>query len=228
MKTLSEINKNLELFSSKYKIDVSNVSQGSESWFKIKLGVLSASNANKIVAKKDSETRLTYMSELIAQVCTGESEEINSKYLEWGKNNEAGARSTYEFYSGLTIEQLPFVFKDDSFRDGCSPDGIIVNNKKGVEIKCPYNASNYIKFLCEDKIKTEYQWQVQFSMRSLDCESYDFCQYHPNMKRKPIKILTVEKDEKMQATLNDSVHQFIFDMDKMLEKTGIKFGEQWK
>lgn len=227
MKTLNEIKTNLDLFSSRYGLDTSNVSQGSEAWFKIKLGVVSASMASDVVAKRDSKTRLTYMANLVSQICTGEIEEIHSKYLEWGKNNEAPARSTYEFESDLKIEQVPFVFKDDSFREGCSPDGIISQNKRGVEIKCPYNATNYILFLCEDKIKSDYLWQVQFSMRALNCETYDFCQYHPNMKRKPIKIMTIEKDDKMQATLNDAVPQFLIDMNDMLKKTGLEFGSQW-
>jgi putative phage-type endonuclease len=226
MKTPAQIQAINNKFKSYYNIDLDQVQQGSEMWLKVKLGVLSASNASKIVAKKDSETRLTYMSELVAQICTGESEELNSKYLDWGKDHEAAARSAYSFDSGFDIKELPFVFKDDSFRIGCSPDGT-VNDKSGVEIKCPYNAANYVKFLCEDKIKTEYAWQVQFSMFVLDCEEYHFCQFHPNMKRKPLKINIIQKDDEKFKTLSDAVPQFISDMDKMLEKTGVKFGEQW-
>lgn len=226
MKTLNQINKTLSDFENKYGFTILEATQGSEAWFKLKLGVISASNASKVVAKKDSETRNTYMMELVAQICTGFQEELNSKYLDWGNQHEAAARSSYEFETGLTITQVPFVFIDDNHREGCSPDGI-VSDKKGLEIKCPFNAVHYVKFLAENKIKPEYQWQYQHTLRVMDAEEWDFVQYHPGMKRNPLKILTVTRDEEMQKTLADAVPQFVSDMDKILERIGVKFGEQW-
>lgn len=227
MKTLAQINQTLSAFETLYGLMVSEAQQGSAAWFQTKLGVLSASNASKIVAKKDSETRNTYMMELIAQICTGEQEEINSKFTDWGHQHEAAARSSYEFETGHDITQVPFVFKDESFREGCSPDGF-VDGIKGVEIKCPFNAVHYIKFLTQDKIKPEYQYQCQFQMRTLDCNQFDMVQYHPSMKVKPLKILTVERDDKVQATFNDAVPQFISDMDQVLKSIDVEFGSQWK
>lgn len=226
MKTQSQINSLLENFEKNFGTSVLGAKQGSEEWFNLKLGVISASNASKVVAKKDSETRNTYMMELIAQICTGDQEDLNSKYLEWGNQFEAAARSSYEFESGLNIIQVPFVFKDERFREGCSPDGI-VNDTKGVEIKCPYNAVHYVKFLSDDKIKPEYVWQYQFTMRVMGADEWDFVQYHPNMKTKPLKILTVKKDLEKQKQLDDCVPQFIEDMDSILKKIGVKFGDQW-
>lgn len=226
MKTLAQINSSLQEFEQKFGVPVVEAQQGSAAWFNLKLGVISASNASKVVAKKDSETRATYMAELAAQVCTGDQEELNSKYLDWGNQYEAAARSSYEFSSGETITQIPFVYKDESYREGCSPDGI-VNNKKGVEIKCPYNAVHYIKFLTEDKIKSEYQWQCQYTLRVMGADSWDFCQYHPNMKVSPLKVITIGRDEEKQKAFDDLVPAFIEDMDKMLAKIGVKFGDQW-
>ena len=226
MKTLLKINEQLQQFENTFGFPITGAKQGSDAWFNLKLGVISASNASKVVAKKDSETRNTYMTELIAQICTGDQEELNSKFLDWGNTYEAAARSCYEFASGLNVTQVPFVFKDGLYREGCSPDGL-VNAKKGAEIKCPYNAVHYVKFFLQDKIKPEYNWQNQFTMRCLDADEWDMVQYHPLMKASPIKVLTVERDEAMQKTLADAVPQFIEDMDKMLTQIGVKFGDQW-
>lgn len=226
MKSLNDVNSLLKSFENKFGIPISDAVQGSDAWFKLKLGVLSASNASKIVAKKDSETRATYMAELVAQVATGIMEEISSKYLDWGNQHEDAARSCYEFETGADMIQLPFVFKDNSFREGCSPDGI-VSDKKGAEIKCPFNSVHYIKFLTDDKIKPEYVWQYQFTLRVMDADEWDFVQYDPRMKVSPLKVLTVTKDEEKQKTLADACPQFISDMDKMLEQIGMKFGTQW-
>lgn len=224
---LDDINKTLTVWSERYGMPIHEAQQGSAAWFKLKLGVVSASNASKAVAKKDSETRATYMAELVGQVCTGIMEEINSKYLDWGNDHEDSARSCYEFQTGNDMIQLPFVFKDDSFRVGCSPDGI-VSLSKGVEIKCPYNSTNYIRFLTDDKIKPEYHWQTQFTLWVMDAGEWDFVQYDPRMKLKPMRILTVARDEEKMKAFDDLIPAFIQDMDKMLAKTGCAFGEQWE
>jgi putative phage-type endonuclease len=228
MKTLAQINNLLLAFEDKYKLPIAGFEQGSETWHKVKLGVLSASNASKIVAKKDSETRATYMAELVAQVCTGQVEELNNKFVEWGKIHEPAARSSYEFDNDVKVQQVPFVFMDENFREGCSPDGLVYELKKGIEVKCPFNAANYIKFFCDDKLKSEYQWQVQYSLRVLGSDSWDVVQYHPQMRKNPLKFLTIERDEEKQKTLADAVPQFLHDMDQLLNKIGLSYGCQWE
>lgn len=224
VKTLEQINKLLRSFEAKHKFTVG--SQGSEEWLKLKLGVISASNVYKVVAKKDSETRLTYLCDLVAQVCTGEQEEINSKYLKWGNDNEAAARSSYEMLEDVKTVQVPFVFKDENFREGCSPDGLI-ENVRGAEIKCPYNATNFVKFFTQEKVKSEYEWQMQYQMRILECDTYDAVQYHPNMRANQIKVHQFKIDSEMQKKMDDCIPEFILDMDKLLEKIGVSYGSQW-
>jgi hypothetical protein len=229
MKTLDEINGMLKKFEEQYGINATQASQGSAAWFQVKLGVGSASNASKIVAKTGSATRDGYMAELVAQVATGIMPELNGlAALEWGKDHEDAARSSYEFMTGYETIEVPFVFKDDSFRVGMSPDFLVKDMSKSGEIKCPYSSKNYIEFLVSDKIKSEWSWQVNFQMWVLGSDSLDFAQYDPRMKRNPLKVFENEKDEQKQKTLDDAVPQFIHDMDKMLEKAGFKFGEQWE
>ena len=154
-------------------------------------------------------------------------EEISSKYLEWGNAHEDAARSNYEFTTGYEVTQVPFVFKDDTFRVGCSPDSLIMSAQKGCEIKCPFNTVHFVKFLTEDKLKPEYVWQNQFQMWITDAMVWDAVQYDPRMKTKPMHIVTIERDEKAMKALEDAVPQFIADMDKILEKAGAKFGDHW-
>lgn len=226
MKKLDEVTGLLESFGKKYNFPVVEAQQGSAAWLKLKLGVISGSCASQLVAKKGTETRLTYLADLVAQVCTGVIEEMSFKQMEWGKQNEDAARSTYEFSTGKVLTQVPFVFKDDLFREGCSPDAII-QNERGLEIKCPWDTANYIKFFCSEKIKPDWDWQNQFNLRVTGADEWDFCQYDPRMKKCPMKIITVKKDHEKQKVLDDAVPAFIEDMDKMLAQVGIKFGEQW-
>ncbi len=225
MKTLDDINRTLDAWTAQTGLAIRDAQQGSGAWLNLKLGVISSSCASEAVAKKGTATRDSYMAELVAQVCTGIFEEISSKYLDWGNAHEAAARSYYEFESGIEMTQVPFVFKDESFRVGCSPDGVSTN--KGNEIKCPYNATHYIKFLADDKIKPEYVWQTQFGMWVLDAGEWDFSQYHPLMKSKPMKTITIARDEEKMKLFDDLIPAFISDMDLMLGKIGVKYGDQW-
>ncbi len=226
MKTHLEIQETLKRFEQKYGMTVGDAAQGSDAWFKLKLGVISASDASKVVAKKDSDTRHTYMCSLVSQVCTGVMEELNSKYLDWGNQNEDAARSSYEFEKDTLVTKIPFVFKDDSHRAGCSPDALVTETK-GLEIKCPYNSENYIKFLVDGHIKPEYVWQSQFTLWVLDAEEWDFMQFDPRMRKSPSHIVTVKRDAEKQAKFDDLIPAFIEDMDKMLAKIGVNFGSQW-
>lgn len=226
MKTQEQIQNLLRAWETKHKSKIVDARQGSQDWFTLKLGVMSASNASKIVSKRDSATRETYMAELVGQIGTGYQKELDGiAALEWGKQHEEGARSAYEFSRGVHIAEVPFIFKDETFRLGVSPDGLVANGI--VEIKCPFDTTNYIKFLCADKVKPEWRWQAQFQMFVAESEFVDFAQYDPRMKTLPIKIIRIAKNQKDQETIAKCVPEFIDDMDKMLKKAGLTFGDQW-
>lgn len=229
MQILKKLENQVKTFQDRFGVDIVRAPQGSMEWLQTRLGVLTASNASKIVAKVDSETRKTYMLELVAQIATGTVEEINSKYLEWGKIHEAACRASYKFEHGVEVREVSFIFKDENFREGVSVDAIAFHHDGEVpnEYKCPYNTVHYLKFLLDSKIKNEYDWQTQFGMRVLGSDLYHVSQYDPRMTIQPFKTLIFEKDEKKQTTMNDAVPQFTSDMDKLLKDLGLEFGSQW-
>lgn len=227
MKTLKQIDQNILAFEEKFGFKIRGSEQGSGVWLQTKLGVVSASNAYRAVAKKDSDTRWTYIYELVSQVESGVTEEINSKYLEFGAQHEGAAKALYELTTKKTITPVAFIFKDESFRCGASPDGII-EDQHGLELKVPYTGVNYAKFFCSDSIKSEYQWQCQFSMWVTGAQSWDYANFSPNSKTKPFKNFPIKKDLEKHKAMDDLIPQFIFDMDKELKKFDVEFGDQWK
>lgn len=96
-----------------------------------------------------------------------------------------------------------------------------------MEIKCPFTTKVHIDFLLMDKIKLEYQYQVQFSLYVTGLEIWDFCSYDKRMIKNQIKIVPVERDEKIMERFRNDIGEFIIDMDKSLDKLEIKFGSQW-
>lgn len=200
--------------------------QGSIEWQKLKLGVISASNISKVLAKKGTETRHGYMMELIGQIATREFDEINAKSLDWGKANEAAARAAFEFESGKTVEQVGFIYNLDK-RIGCSPDGLIKGKIEGLEIKCPMTAKVHADFLAMDKVKPEYIYQVQFSMFVSGYEQWHFCSFHSKFKSNMIKIRTFERDAEMMERFANELGEFIRDMDEILARLNLTYGSQW-
>lgn len=207
-----------------------NVEQSSDAWLKMRLGVITASRAHEIIpSKRDGKPKASYksyMSELVAEVCTGKGSEINARALEWGKVNEIAARAAYEFEAGENIQDGGFIYGLEK-RVGCSPDGIVVGKNKGLELKCPYSSETHIEFLTNDKIKDEYLTQCQWSMWVAGFDVWAFASFDPRMKKHMIKIQLIERDPKMMALFDEIVPGFIKEMDEILNKLEISFGSQW-
>jgi hypothetical protein len=210
-------------------LNILQIDQGSPEWQKAKLGVISASNISKVLAKKGTETRHGYMMELIGQIATKEAEEFNAKALEWGKVNEPAARAAYEFETGNNVELAGFIYGPDK-RTGCSPDGMITKLNRGLEIKNPMTGKVHADFLTMDKIKIEYIYQVQFSMWVTGFDEWDFCSFHAKFKAPGtmLKILTIKRDAELMKRFDDEIPAFISEMDEHLKKLKINYGSQWE
>lgn len=226
MKTLTDIEVLLMDFERRYGLAVRGAQQLSEAWFNLKLGVVSSSKFDEACAKKGTATRDTYLAELVAQVCTGVIEEVNAKQMEWGRDHEDAARSSYELATGTVIAPVTFVFKDNSFRVGCSSDGFS-GKVKPAEIKAPWKTANYIKFLTMGDLKGEWKYQTQGTLWVCDADEMDIAMFDPRMKAKPFHYLTVEKDPEFQKKFDDAIPELIHDMDKILASIGVKFGSHW-
>ncbi len=251
------------------------IDQGSQDWFYLKAGVISASRAaefsieSKLAPMPDDFTyekdnknhifkvegkyytgtnkgelqtiirklyppvygdmRQGYMCELVAQIATGLlPEEMSFKQCEWGKEHEDEARAFFELELGVDVSVPSFIYKDDLKRCGISPDGMIDGKKIGLELKCPFTTKVFIEFVTCDKIKKEYIEQCQFSMWVTGYEGWYFASYDPRVKTKQLHHVLIERDQSFMDKYDLAEKNFISDMDKMLAKLDLTFGEQWE
>lgn len=173
-----------------------------------------------------SDMRNGYLHELIGQVCTGEiKDQVPFKQAEWGHENEDIARSIFEFETDKEIRQVGFIYKDDDQRAGISPDGLVVGEESGLEIKCPWDTKWHIDFILAKKIKPEYIEQCQFSMWVTGFKRWYFASYDPRMKSKRLHYVTIERDEEFMKKYNEAYKVFIGEMDEKLESIGFKFSD---
>lgn len=219
----------LESLQDVFGFNPASVEQGSVEWHVLKLGVLSASKADKIVAGVKTDGRATYMAELISQIlnCTP-PENSQFKQTEWGHLYEPVARDALSAQLGFVdIKEIPFIYKDESMRVGVSPDGIFDNVI--CEIKSPYDGTHHVKHMSFDVTKSEWEWQRQFQLYGTDAEEHIFCTYDPRVVLgNNLHFTRTEKDDKRQKTLKDAVPQFIADLDKALKSIGVEFAQHWQ
>lgn len=228
MSLYQEALKNLKQAKIDIGVDLLNAEQGSEEWFRGRLGVITASRADSLLAKPGTAKRDGYLAELVAEVLTAKiPDEINAKALRWGKDHEDEARDAYSAINFSIIEQVPLIYKPGSnYRFACSPDGL--DGDRGLELKCPWSSRTFVEFMCADKIKPEYEKQCQYSMWVTGAMEWAFYNYDPRMKNcKKLHGVIIKRDEAMMREIADAAELFIDDMDKMLSKAGVKFGEQW-
>lgn len=224
-----------DIILSKTGIDLSKTSQGSEEWLSLRNGVITASEAWKVLAKPQSGKawpgiKKTYFNTLVGEVCTGMCKEITARSLEWGKDYELEARMTFEFYSGLMVTEDPIIFRDESLRAACSPDGIC-SDGAGLELKCPKTTEVFIDLALNGikAMKKEYTAQVQYSMWITGKDVWHFANYDPRMPGgKEIVHIPVERDEKMMQEFDQQIPEFIEAMDAALNTLGVEYGNQWK
>jgi hypothetical protein len=205
--------------------------QRSKEWREAKLGKFSASDIVRLCGARGlGATGLSYIQEKGSEIITGIGhDEIYSKEIEWGEQYEPIAAEYYEAVHDFKFEMLEDGFKNYSKYSGCSPDRLIPEIKKGVEIKCPYTIKNHYKYLLikdQAELKSmktgsfngQYYWQCVMGMLCYDYQSWDFVSFHPlftGINR--MKILTIQRDEKDIDFLKARIKEAKDILDKQLE-----------
>jgi len=202
---------------------ISEHEQGSPEWLLDRLGIPSASNFGKLMTAglKASTQAEVYQNRLVAEWYTGEPENVFvSDAMLRGTELEPQAREAYEFATDKEVEQVGFVYMDESKLVGCSPDGLCAAH--GVELKCPL-PSTHVSYLLSDALPDAYTGQVQGSMYVTGLEAWDFVSYCPGF---PPLIITVERDEKWMNAFEPLLEKFIEGMlakrEKLIELLGEK------
>lgn len=192
---------------------VACVEQGTEEWFGLRLGVVSASRADNIVTTRGEVCKAQkhddYTNTLICEMLTGQ---IQSQHctlaMQRGTEHEAKARAWYELETGEDVQQVGFVYRDDQKQAGCSPDGLCAEH--GLEIKVPLlhnQVKNVLYVRDKGKIPTQYVMQIQFSMWITGLSEWVWLSYCPE-PQVPNVMLAVKADDKIHAALDEHVPVF--------------------
>ncbi|QSM00622.1 YqaJ viral recombinase family protein [Oceanospirillum phage vB_OliS_GJ44] len=210
-----------------------DIPQGSYGWQKLRLGLISASRFKDILteprSKADKEsgklsgTAEAYMNTLIAEILTGEQEEVSGKALDWGKEHEDAARWEYEFVHSQSVDQVGICIQE-SLVYGASPDGLVGEDGM-IEIKCPFISKNHIATVING-MPSEHMPQIQGNLLVNGRQWCDFISFDPRIDGEHrLYVQRIERDEKYIANLEKKLNNF---SSKMQETLKTSFGIDWQ
>lgn len=201
------------------------IEQGTPEWDQVRIGRFTASEIYRLMepAKRDmteaelkarpktgkgssakliydyeklSDAALTYITEKVAEVLTGQARQQGYAFpIVWGIEHEDEAVEYFVKAKGLSAEKVGFFKYTD--HAGGSPDRMVEGNAI-LEIKCPHDSVNQIKYLMltdQYDVRREYfqYWcQCQANMLFTDRELCHFCTYDPRMKEDKHKLTHIE------------------------------------
>lgn len=192
-----------------------------DAWKAERIGKFTSSEIHKLLQKGRGKEEyfgkgaITYIQEVVAETITGEAPEVSSKAIEWGYANEYDAVLEYEGKLNTKVEYYgsgnpKFISYNDV--SGGSPDGL-VGEKSLIEVKCPFNSGNHIKFLMmenQEQLKADnfdYYCQVQMNLLCTKRELAHFISYDPRVidHRLRLAILEVNRDEVLIQEIEERI-----------------------
>ena len=184
--------------------------QGSEEWLAARLGIPTATGIKNIVTQSGQKSSgwVGYLAELIAESIEGGGDGFKSSDMQRGNELEPRARMAYEFETGNDVVQIGGVYLNADKDLMVSPDGLIPNLKKGLEIKCP-KMKTHIKYLLEGGVPVEYVIQVQAALWVTGYETWDFISYCPEYQKQPLYVYTAERDPVLMQAFDEHIPNFI-------------------
>jgi len=196
---------------------IKDIEQGTHEWHALRVGSVGASSLSKIITStgKRSSQRQAYMYQLAAERITGiKTETFCSQAMQDGIEREPQTRMAFQLETWKEIEQVGMIFPDGRPGFHISPDGLVVGEDAGLELKSVIPATQ-IKYLDKGVCPTEYRLQCQMSMFVTGWPVWWFCSHCPGL---PLFFLPVERDEKLISVIDKEINIFISDLDALVEK----------
>jgi len=189
--------------------------QRSEEWFESRRGKFTASEIFKICKPKGfGDTGITYVKEKVGEHFGSFKPQASAKSLQWGIDNEPIAKEYFKFNYFEDIEEIGFLELDNN--SGCSPDGFVIGEKAGIEIKCPENPANHVTHLLlkdQNDLKKEcenYYWQIQMCLFVTQFDCWYFISFDPRCNgAEKMKVLKVFPEPKDQELLRNRIKEAV-------------------
>ena len=192
--------------------------QGTEEWFAARLGRVTASRVNDIVARTKtgySASRDNYLAQLVCERLTGKgAESYTNAAMAHGTETEPLARAAYEMKNSVLVDEVGFV-QHPTLMAGASPDGMVGQDGL-IEIKCP-QTNTHIDTLLSGKIPNKYKAQMTWQMLCTGRKWCDFISFDPRLPQElQMFVQRYPYDVKYANQLENEVKLFLAEVDVTL------------
>lgn len=201
---------------------VYDVEQGTQEWLDLRLGIITASNAQKLLVSGKSKEyapfgdgAITYMIEKITEQYTGVSQSSfdGNEHTERGHELEPVIAEYYlagDYNKGESIELAGIGINHGV---GASPDRLVGLNG-GLEIKAPL-AKNVMELHIRENIKKDYLTQCQCNMWVWEREWWDFMAVAEGV---PPFVRRIYRDDTVINLLAERTELFYEMMDSLVKE----------
>jgi hypothetical protein len=200
-------------------VTIFDCEQGSEDWYRARMGIPTASEFASILAKardkkSPGQMRKTYLRKLAGEIVSGDPmTSYTNAHMERGKELEFEAREAYCILTDNECRQVGFL-RNEEVNAGCSPDSLI-GEAGMLEIKTALDHIA-IEKIEADKFPPEHMAQCQGALWISARDWIDITVYaKPSI---PLFIKRAQRDEAYIKTLADEVARFNEDLADLVER----------
>jgi hypothetical protein len=200
------------------------VPQQSDAWFRLRMGIPTASQFYRLKRLQRGEHKGEYTREaktwLYRLVCerlmnAPIKDDITTAAMREGIENEPRAAGDFAIKYNCTLGEGGFVeTKLNGLRIGCSPDRLLIGTNSAAEIKCP-RAANHIKYLIEGP-EDDYYAQIQGQLFVAEFDCVYFYSWHEN-PRVPDFTKPYTRDQNYLTWLREELLYFLDELESKTE-----------
>ena len=205
------------------EINTTEVIQGSDEWFAVRLGKITASRLNDLMKKTkygESTYKTRLRMELAIERITGKpsGDTFMNKAMHDGIEREPDARLLFEAVTGKEVALCGSFDHANVVNTSASPDGLLRGENAVLEIKCPTHVT-HAKNLMAKGMDSRYINQIQWQMACTESTHGYFASYHPDFPPElRLKYVRVERDDEIIDALEKAVRDFDIEIEDLVTK----------
>lgn len=197
------------------------IEQGTEAWKQLRCGLATASKFSSIMAtikSGEAAERRNYRADLVVERLTGKPVDAFQNFaMQQGIEREPLAVQAYETLTGVLVRRCG-IYRHPELDAAASPDGIVDDERIGIECKCPQRAT-HLAYLKLDTEPPEYTWQIQGQIWIAELEAVDFVSFNPDFPD-DLQLIArrIKRNDEAIKKLAGEVERFLAEVDAEVER----------
>jgi putative phage-type endonuclease len=191
--------------------------QRSVEWHQARLGHATGSRASDILAGKDTQARKGYITQLVTERLTGQSQDFYTNAdMQRGIDVEPVARAAYQASNEL-VDEVGFIKHPTILWFGASPDGLVGSDGL-VEIKCA-RSTTHLDYIQAKKPPQKYIPQMLAQLSCTGRKWVDFVSFDNRFpEHLQLFVVRFEPSAEELEKFESNVKEFLNEVNNLMEQ----------